>query len=473
MPSSPEAAKSMTDPECHSGLLIDLYELTMAAAYFENNFSADASFELFVRSLPKERGFLIAAGLEQALEHLENLRFSGEDIEYLRRQPVFGRIGDFFFDYLRDFRFTGEVWAVPEGTPVFGEEPLLRITAPIIQAQVVETFLLSVLTFQTMIASKAARMAMAAQDRPVVEFGSRRAHGPNAGVLAARAAYIGGCTGTSNVEAGRRYGIPIFGTLAHSFVMAYTDEEEAFRQFHRLFPEHNVLLVDTYDTLAAVEKIIRQNLHPRAVRLDSGNLLPLSKQVRKRLDQAGLEETQIFASGDLDEFRISKLLARGAKIDAFGVGTALATSVDAPALGGVYKLVDLESDSGLSYRAKFSEKKISYPGRKQVFRFCKSDGTYRRDVIACEDEKVPGSKPLLHCVMERGVRTLPAPDLHEIQQLARHELQNIPSRCLRFNHPERYPVSFSQRLRALLTLVRRQVQQGRRAASAVALAKNA
>src|SRR6266852_1781075 len=215
----------------------------MAAAYFENEFHASASFELFVRSLPPERSFLLAAGLEQALDYLENLRFQPGDIDYLRGQPVFAHVSDAFFDYLKDFRFTGEVWAIPEGTPVFGEEPLLRVTAPIVEAQIVETFLLSTLTFQTMIASKAARVVAAAEGRNVVEFGTRRAHGPEAGVLAARAAYIGGCTGTSNVEAGQRFGIPTFGTLAHSFIMAYGDEEESFRRFESLFPDHAVLLV--------------------------------------------------------------------------------------------------------------------------------------------------------------------------------------------------------------------------------------
>jgi nicotinate phosphoribosyltransferase len=444
----------------HSALLTDLYELTMAAAYFENGFSGKASFELFVRSLPKERGFLIAAGLEQALEYLENVRFQPDEIDYLRRQPVFEHVGDGFFDYLKEFRFAGEVWAIPEGTPVFGEEPLLRVTAPIIEAQVVETFLLSTLTFQTMIASKAARVAKAARGRPVIEFGSRRAHGPGGGVLAARAAYVGGCAGSSNVEAGRRYGVPIFGTLAHSFVMAYPEETQAFQRFLRLFPDHGVLLVDTYDTLAAIEKIIRAKLRPEAVRLDSGDLLQLSKRVRRRLDQAGLNTTKIFASGDLDEFAIASLLSQGAAIDAFGVGTALATSVDAPALGGVYKLVDIESESGPSYRAKFSQEKATYPGRKQVFRFSNRDGAYREDVIACENEKFPGGKPLLQQVMQQGTRTSAAPGLRDIQQHTRAELERIPAGCHRFRRPERYPVRVSRCLQRLLQALRRQVQHG-------------
>src|SRR5436309_6081106 len=446
----------MVDPHKHLGLFTDLYELTMAAAYFENQFTAKASFELFVRSLPRERSFLLTAGLEQALEYLENVRFGEEEIEYLRRQPVFGHISDGFFDYLRDFRFTGEVWAVPEGTPVFGEEPLLRVTAPIIQAQVIETFLLSSLTFQTMIASKAARVVEAAERRNVVEFGSRRAHGPGAGLLAARAAYIGGCAGTSNVEAGRRFGIPVFGTMAHSFVMAYAKEEEAFQRFQQLFPEHGVLLIDTYDTLAAIDKIIQKKLHPTAVRLDSGDLLDLATRVRQKLDQAGLNQTRIFASGDLNEFTIADLLARGAPIDAFGVGTALATSKDAPTLGGVYKLVDLESETGIVYRAKFSEEKTTYPGPKQIFRFPDGAGTYRHDIIGRQSEKYSDAVGLLELVMRDGKRIAPSPRIEDVQKRASEELRKVPATCRRLRDATRYPVTFSKELENLLATVRQQ-----------------
>jgi nicotinate phosphoribosyltransferase len=446
----------MADPEYHFGLFTDLYELTMAAAYFENQFSAKASFELFVRSLPRERSFLLAAGLEQALDYLESVRFSEEEIEYLRHQPVFRQIGDAFFDYLRTFRFTGDVWAMLEGTPVFGEEPLLRVTAPIIQAQVVETFLLATMTFQTMIASKAARVVEAAQQRNVVEFGSRRAHGPGAGLLAARAAYIAGCSGTSNVEAGHRFGIPIFGTMAHSFVMAYAKEEDAFRRFERLFPEHGVLLIDTYDTLAAIDKIIQNGLHPTAVRLDSGDLLDLSIRVRQKLDHAGLNKTRIFASGDLDEFTVADLLARGAPIDAFGVGTALATSKDAPTLGGVYKLVDLESEAGILYRAKFSEEKTTYPGPKQVFRFPESNGTYEHDIIARQNEEYPEATPLLQLVMRDGKRITSSPGIEAVQKHAQEEIRKLPATCRRLQRSEPYPVSFSKELQNLMATVRQQ-----------------
>jgi len=445
------------DAVCQSALVTDLYELTMAAAYFDNNFQATASFELFVRSLPRQRSFLLTAGLDQALDYLENVRFEASDIEYLRSLPVFAHVSDAFFDYLRNFRFTGEVWAMPEGTAAFAEEPLLRVTAPIIQAQIIETYLLSVITFQTMIASKAARIVGVADGRSVVEFGTRRAHGPEAGILAARAAYVGGCVGTSNVAAGTRFGIPVFGTLAHSFVMAYDDEEEAFRKFERIFPEHAVLLVDTYDTLAAIDKIIDMGLRPKSVRLDSGDLLELSKQVRRKLDQGGLRDTRIFVSSDLDEYRIEELLKRGAPIDAFGVGTALATSYDAPALGGVYKLVDVHTGEGPSSRAKFSHEKLTYPGRKQVFRFHSENGKYDHDVIGCEDEKHPDAEPLLERVMTAGKRVGPGPTLSTVQQRARQQLARLPEHVRPLIGAQPYPVTFSPTLKKLLESVRERI----------------
>lgn len=442
-----------------SPLLTDLYELTMAAAYFENDFRVSATFELFVRNLPPERGYLLAAGLEQALDFLESVRFTPEEITFLRHHPVFRHVGDGFFDYLKDFRFTGEVWAIPEGTPVFADEPLLRVTAPIIEAQIVETFLLTTLTFQTLIATKAARVVEAAQGRGVVEFGSRRAHGPEAGVLAARAAYIGGCIGTSNVEAGFRFGISTYGTVAHSFVMAYGDEEESFRRFQHVFSDHAVLLVDTYDTLAAIDKIIKMKLRPKGVRLDSGDLVELSQRVRQRLDRAGLLETKIFASGDLNEHVIRTIIARGARVDFFGVGTELATSKDAPALGSVYKLVEVNSGAEAGYRAKFSEDKVTYPGPKQVFRFRDSRGLYHHDVIGCASEHYPEADALLNCVMRGGGRLAAAPALEQIRDRARQSLDRLPAAYREFQHPPTYPVQPSQALQDLLETVRQQMLQ--------------
>jgi nicotinate phosphoribosyltransferase len=440
----------MADPLCHPALLTDLYELTMAAAYFDNNFRAKASFELFVRSLPPERSYLVAAGLEQALDYLENVRFQESDIEYLRTQPVFRNVSREFFDYLRNFQFLGEIWAVREGTPIFADEPLLRVTAPIIEAQVVETYLLSIITFQTMIASKAARVVGAAQGRDVIEFGTRRAHGPEAGTLAARAAYIAGCKGTSNVDAGRRFGIPVLGTLAHSFIMAYEDEEEAFRKFEDVFPDNATLLIDTYDTLAAIDKIVNAGLRPKMVRLDSGNLIELSREVRRRLDERGLKETRIFATSDLDEHVITEMLARGAQVDAFGVGTSLATSKDAPTLSGVYKLVDVDGREGPSYRAKLSGGKISYPGCKQIFRRLGADEKYKEDLVArCADNYVDAT-PLLECVMRDGKRLKPSPELAAVQQYARGEVSKLPESCRRLHNAVAYPVRFSGKLQELL-----------------------
>lgn len=452
----PDTTHSIGLP-CPSALVTDLYEITMAAAYFENKFEANATFELFVRSLPNGRGYLVFAGLEQALDFLEQVRFKSQEIDYIRRHPMFKNISDAFFDYLRDFRFTGEIWAVREGTPVFGNEPLIRVTAPIIEAQLIETFLLNSVAFPTMIATKAARLVEAAQGRAVVEFGTRRAHGAQAGLLAARASYIGGCIGTSNVEAGYHYGIPTYGTVAHSFVMSYADEEEAFRRFCDLYPEESILLVDTYDTKHAVEKIIAMGLRPKGVRLDSGDLAEQSKMVRGMLDAAGLRDTRIFASGDLDEFIITRMLAQQCPIDFFAVGTALVTSKDAPSLGAVYKLSEIEQNGTARYAAKFSEDKMTYPGKKQVFRFSDSGGCFERDIIACEGEKYSGAQPLLECVMSNGKRVAHTPSLDEVRQHAAESLQRLPRKYRELKDAPKYPVKFSDELNRLLSNVRREV----------------
>jgi len=434
-------------------LITDLYELTMAAAYFENRCQDVASFEMFVRRLPRERSYMLCAGLEQALDYLENLRFAPQEIEYLRSQPVFEHVGHDFWEYLAKFRFTGEVWAMPEGTPAFPGEPLLRVTAPIIEAQVVETFLLTTIMFQTMIASKAARVVEAAQGRDIIEFGSRRAHGAGAGVLGARAAYIGGCAGTSNVASGHLFGVPIYGTMAHSFVMAYADEAEAFARFERIFP-HSILLIDTYDTATAIGHLAARGLKPAAVRLDSGDLIETARQVRADLDAAGLAGTKIFASGDLDELAISSVLAAGAPVDAFGVGTELATSRDAPVLSAVYKLVEVEIAGQRQFRAKFSESKTSYPGIKQVFRYADATGCYVRDVIGRAEEKHSHAITLLECVMRGGKRLRPCPPLREVRDRAHSLLQRLPRQYRLLRNAERYTVRVSDELQALLDQVR-------------------
>ena len=446
----------------HSGLLTDLYELTMAAGYVQTRFDARASFELFVRSLPARRNYLVAAGLEQALEYLEGVRFGPEEIEFLRRHPAFAHVGREFFEYLTDFRFSGDVWAMPEGTVFFPGEPVLRVTAPIAEAQIVETYLLATINFETLIASKAARMVTAAGGRHVIEFGTRRAHGMDSGVLAARAAFIGGCQGTSNVEAGRRFGIPTYGTQAHSWIMAHEDEEEAFRQFLEIFPEHAVLLVDTYDVRAAVEKIVSLGRKPRGVRLDSGDLVADSRWVRKRLDAAGWKDVEVFASGDLDEERIASLLKQGAEIGGFGVGTSLATSNDAPALGVIYKLVELERGGQVYSAAKFSEAKVTYPGRKQVYRRTGVDGKLSGDVIALEDEKLSGAEALLVPVMRGGRRLGVATDLNEAQQRCIESRKRLPEAVRSLTGPASYPVQYSERLEELLEQVRSRVEKAAR-----------
>jgi nicotinate phosphoribosyltransferase len=428
-------------------LATDLYELTMAAAYFVNRIAATATFELFVRELPQHRSYLIAAGLEQALEHLRDLRFSDEDIGYLRHHAAFQTVPDAFFGFLRELRFSGEVWAIPEGTPVFHNEPLLRVTAPIIEAQIVETSLLATVNFQTMIASKAARVVAAAAGRDVIEFGSRRAHGTEAALYAARAAYVGGCAGTSNVEAGLRFGIPTSGTMAHSWVMTFDDELSAFERYAALFPKTAALLIDTYDTEAAARKIVAAGLRPVAVRLDSGDLERLSLSVRRILDEGGLQATRIFASGDLDEWRIAELVAAGAPVDAFGVGTRLATSFDQPALGGVYKLVELVIDREVHGKIKTSSGKATFPGRKQVWRRSDRGGAYVEDVVACADEAGPAdAESLLVRVMRGGRALAPPPALAAVRAGCSRLVGRLPSRLHDLDATALYPVRVSARL---------------------------
>jgi len=448
-----------------SGLLTDLYELTMAAGYVQKHMDALATFELFVRQLPAQRNYLVAAGLEQTLEFLERVRFSSDEIAYLRGLPTFQHVGKEFFDYLADFRFSGDVWAIPEGTIFFPGEPVLRVTAPIGEAQIVETSLLSTIHFQTLIASKAARVTTAAAGRIVAEFGSRRAHGVEASVLAARAAFIGGCAGTSNTYAGHRFGIPVYGTQAHSWIMAHEDESEAFANFLDVFSGKSTLLVDTYDVHAAVEKIIALGREPGGIRLDSGDVLSDSRWARARLDGAGWHDVQIFASGDLDEHRIAALLRDGAQIDGFGVGTALSTSADAPHLGVIYKLAEITDANGIRMTAKYSEAKKTFPGRKQVSRRSDSRGSYVGDVIALEDERIDAAQPLLVPVMQEGKRlaaTSQPSNVHvrEAQQRFVAAREHLPQHIVALEPAaEPYPVKYSARLEELSEATRRALVQ--------------
>jgi nicotinate phosphoribosyltransferase len=442
----------------HSGLLTDLYELTMAAGYLQTRFDARATFELFVRHLPPHRNYLVAAGLEQGLEFLENVRFSAKEIDYLRNHPVFRHIRDEFYDYLSTFRFTGDVWAMPEGSLVFPGEPMLRIVAPIIEGQIMETYLLSTLSYQTMIASKAARVVTAARGRQIVDFGARRAHGSQASLLAARAASIGGCEGTSNVLAGQQFGMTTYGTQAHSWVMAHEDEAVAFAKFLDAFPDAAVLLLDTYDVRSAIKKIIAMKRKPAGVRLDSGDLAKDSRWVRRELDRAGWNDVKIFASGDLDETRIAALLKKGAAIDAFGVGTALATPGDAPHLNLVYKLVKIERDGKARGAAKLTEAKVTYPGRKQVFRYSTPQGEYLRDKIALDDEPAAGGEPLLIEVMRGGKRTMPQIPVSDSRAWCAANLARLPQKYRQINRTAQYPVIYTTDLESMLEKVRKRVR---------------
>ncbi len=427
-----------------AALLLDLYELTMVDAYLHEGLHEEAAFSLFARKLPAHRNFLLACGLEQALSYLETLRFPPEALAWLES---LGRFSKRLLDWLERFRFTGDVYAVPEGTPVFPEEPLLEVVAPLPEAQLAETYLINQVHLQTVAASKAARVVEAAQGRPVVDFGVRRMHGVDAGLKVARAGYIAGVAATSNLLAGQRYGIPVAGTMAHSYVQAHDDELSAFRAYVRRFPE-TTLLVDTYDTLEGVRNVVRlaRELGPdfrvRAVRLDSGDLGALAHSARALLDAAGLERVQIFASGGLDEDEVARLMARQAPIDAFGVGTAMGVSADAPSLDMAYKLVAYAGRG----RMKLSTAKVQLPERKQVFRE-EADGEARRDVLARHDEVLPG-RPLLRRMMHGGRRLKGAsPTLEELRTNAREELARLPSRVRALPRAEPpYPVEVSPTL---------------------------
>lgn len=425
-------------------LLTDLYELTMLRAYRALGMEAEAVFELFVRRLPPSRNFLLACGLEDALVHLEGLRFTPADVSYLAGLGLFD---DAFLGWLESFRFRGDVYAVPEGTPVFGGEPLLSVVAPLPEAQVVETRLMNIVHFQTLIATKARRVVDAAAGRRVVDFGMRRMHGAEAALMAARASYVAGVHATSNVLAGARYGIPVAGTMAHSFVQAHEREIDAFRSFVASYPD-TTLLVDTYDTLDGVRNVIRlaeelgERFRVRAIRLDSGDLLELARESRTLLDAAGLGRVQIFASGSLDEYEVDRLVRAGAPIDAFGVGTRMGVSSDVPALDMAYKLTAYAGKG----RLKLSVGKAVVPGRKQVFR-TERDGEAAGDVLALFDEP-PAGRPLLRKVMEGGRRIPGAtPPLDGVRAHAEREVGGLPG-ALRSLEPAAppYPVTLSPRL---------------------------
>jgi len=439
--------------EQNMSLFTDFYELAMCASYFDNKRFEPATFDLFIRRLPENRGYLLFAGLEQVLLYLKNLKFTQEQIKYLKKQDF----DEDFLDYLSSFEFTGEVWAALEGTVAFPCEPLIRVTAPIIEAQIVETFLLNTVNLQTTIATKAARVVNAAQGRAVIEFGLRREHGVDAGMKVARCSYIAGCQGTSNVLASFAYGIPVFGTMAHSFVMSYEKEIDAFRAFAKTFPANSTLLIDTYDDFAGAKKAakvakeLEESGHKLSgVRLDSGDLTEISKKIRKLLDEKGLEYVRIFASGDLDEFKIKKLVENGAKIDGFGVGTKMGTSADKPYVDVIYKLCEtMNANKAFSPIMKLSEGKVTLPGRKQVYRFKDEKGKFAKDKIVLAEEKVEG-EPLLFKVMEKGKLIYDLPSLDEVRAVAAKNLSLLPEKYKGVASAPEYPVELSKGLEQLI-----------------------
>jgi nicotinate phosphoribosyltransferase len=439
-----------------SPLLTDLYQLAMMEAYLDQGMTQTAVFELFVRRLPEKRSFLMVAGLEQALVYLETLRFTSQEIEWLAGT---GRFRSSTLEYLTKLRFTGDVHAIPEGTIFFPSEPILRITAPLPLAQLVETRLMNILHYQILVASKAARAMLAAPGKLLVDFGLRRAHGAEAGLMAARASYLAGFAGTATVLADELFGIPSFGTMAHSFIEAHDDETSAFEHFAISRPNNLTFLIDTYDSVAAARKIVAlaprlkaRGITIRSVRIDSGDLVVLSKQVRAILDAGGLAEVGIFASGGLDEEAVADLLARGAALTGFGLGTSLTTSSDAPSVDCVYKLQEY---AGVA-RRKHSVGKTTWPGRKQVWRRYGTDGQMVGDVLSLENDHQAG-EPLLVPVMRSGQRLGRSPSLQESRKRAADELARLPEQLRHLNGKTTYPVEVGQALSGLAAEVDRRL----------------
>ncbi len=443
---------------CRSALFTDLYELTMAAVYFKREMFSPATFSFFIRSYPENWRFFIACGVEEVLAFLENFSFQEEELAYLESLKLFEPR---FLDFLARLRFTGEVYAMEEGTIFFAGEPLLEITAPIIEAQLVETFVINALCFETLIASKAVRSVLAAKGRTVVDFSARRTHGVDAALKVARASYLAGFAATSNTLAGKVYGIPVTGTMAHSFIESFSSELEAFSAFAEVFPENTVLLLDTYDTLAAAKKAVKiakaleaRGKRLKGVRLDSGDLVFLARKVREILDENGLTYVKIFASGGLDEYQIAEVLARGAPIDAFGVGTKVGVSADAPYLDAAYKLVSYDGRPV----TKLSSGKKTLAGAKQVFR--REEDLFREDFVGLRDEEVPGAVPLLKPLMQNGKRKNPPPELNSIRKKIAAGLSKLPEPLKEIRPGEVfYPVTFTPRLLSLQQRIEEEIRR--------------
>lgn len=447
------------DQRNNLALVTDLYQLTMAQSYFQSRKLESATFSLFIRSYPPNRGYFVSAGLEDILIFLQNFAFDPRAIDYLRSKRLFA---DEFLDFLKGLHFTGEVWAIPEGRLFFKDEPILEITAPIIEAQMVETFVINQINLQALIATKASRCVHAAQGRAVVDFSLRRTHGIDAGMKVARSSYMAGFSGTSNVSAGERYGIPIVGTMAHSFVSSFENEIDAFHSFVTSFPDNSTLLIDTYDTLAGARKAVdiaremaKKGHHLRGVRIDSGDLATLAREVRWILDEAGLNDVKIIGSGGLDEYHLAALSRANAPYDSYGVGTKMGVSSDAPWFDMAYKLVEHNGRPVL----KLSTGKVSSPGRKQFFRFVDGQGRLQKDINALRNENLPGGEPLLKKVMEKGKAKEPYPPLEEIRERFLEEFNRLDKQTKAIRNPTVYPVELSPRLKNLREEIKQQVAQ--------------
>ena len=459
-------------------MLADFYEFTMANGYLENNMEDQIGyFDMFFRSIPDDGGFAIMAGVEQLIEYLKNLKFTNEDIAYFKSKKIFG---EKFLEYLRDFEFTCDVWAIPEGTPIFPQEPLVVVRGPIVQAQLVETMVLLTINHQSLIATKANRITRAAGGRPVIEFGSRRAQGYEGAILGARAAYIGGCVGTANTIVDRDFDVPAMGTMAHSWVQMFPTELDAFRAYAKTYPDNCLLLVDTYNTLKegipnAIkifnEEVVPRGYRPKGIRIDSGDMAYLSKEARKLLDEAGFHDCKILASSGLDEYIIRELIIQGAKIDSFGVGERLITAKSQPIFGGVYKLTSIEVDGEIIPKLKVSENvgKITTPGFKQVYRlFDRDTGKAVADVITLHDEIIDDTKnykifhplytwkkktirnfvakKLLIQIFDKGNVVYESPDIHEIKEYCKEQVDSLWEEVKRFEKPHEYIIDLSKDL---------------------------
>ena len=457
-------------------LVADFYEFTMSNGYYINNMNDIAYFDLFFRKVPDGGGYAIMAGLQQAIEYIQNLKFDEDDIKYLRNQNIFD---EKFLEYLKDFKFTGDVWAVPEGTPIFPNEPIITVRAPMIEAQILETMLLLIVNHQSLIATKTSRIVAEAQGRAVMEFGARRAHGLSAAIYGARAAIIGGAVGTSCTLAAKEFDVPVSGTMAHSWIQSFDTEYEAFKEYAKIYPNNCILLVDTYDTLKSgipnaikvFDEVLKpQNIRPIGIRLDSGDLAYLSKEARKMLDEAGYSDCKICATNSLDEKLIASLLKQGAKIDLFGVGENLITAKSDAVFGGVYKLVAVEKEGKCNPKIKISENttKITNPGYKKVYRFYDKDSNKAlADVITLADEIIPNDRyvifdpvetwkkktlanyyvrPLQEKIFENGNLIYDIPNLKEIASFAKNELDNLWEEVRRIENPHKYYVDISKNL---------------------------